>query len=161
MTPAEIRNETADIYAKLVAYWHDVDFNWGKRATQYYTEDALFEVKNGSNPYRGRTEIGAFYAYREDRGARVVVHAIHNFMCSFESDARAIGAWICMIYAHDGEPPQASAPPIAISRIADVYVLQDGEWLVERRIWHPLFRGGTKGTHASAEEIAKRVGTRA
>lgn len=158
MNPAEIRDVTSDLYNKLVAYWHDVDFNWGRCAAQYYTEDALFEIKNGSNPYRGRTEIGAFYAYREDRGARVVVHAIHNFMCSVESDVRVAGAWICMIYAHDGEAPQVSAPPIAISRIEDTYVLVDGEWLVERRTWYPLFRGGAKGTHASAEEIAKRTG---
>lgn len=158
MTPADRRDIIAGLYDNLVAYWHDVDFNWGKSASKYYTQDAHFEVKNGSNPYRGRAEIAAFYAYREDRGARVVVHAVHNFLCTVESATRATSAWICMIYAHDGEPPQVSAPPIAISRIEDGYVLVDGEWLVERRIWYPLFRGGAKSTHASAEEIAKRVG---
>ncbi|MBX3564153.1 MAG: nuclear transport factor 2 family protein [Sphingomonas sp.] len=159
MSPAEKRDVIADLHHKLVAYWHDVDFNWGRNAAEYYTEDAIFEIRNGSNPYHGRAEIRAFYTYRHDRGPRVVVHAISNFLCDFEDDARVRSSWICMIYAHDGEPPQVSAPPIAISRVDDILVLQDDDWLIERRTWNPLFRGGVKSTHASAEDIAKRLGT--
>lgn len=26
----------------VIAYWHDVDFNWGRNAAAHYTEDAVF-----------------------------------------------------------------------------------------------------------------------
>jgi len=156
MTPAEQRDAIADLHNKLIAYWHDVDFNWGRNAGSYYTEDAVFETAASGNAYHGRAEIEAFYAFRQDRGARVNVHAVVNFTCAFERD-RVLGSWICVLYAHDGEPPQQSAPPIVTALVKDIYVQQGGEWLVERRTWHILFRGGVPGTQASRADIEKRL----
>jgi hypothetical protein len=62
-----------------------------------------------------------------------------------------------VLYAHDGEAPQPSAPPIVTALVKDIYVRQDGDWLVARRTWHILFRGGVPGTLASREEIEKRL----
>ncbi len=106
--------------------------------------------------YNGRAEIEEFYAYRRDRGPRVVLHAVVNFSCTFESDTRANAAWVCMLYGHDGEAPQPTAPPINISLVRDEYVLERGEWLVKRRSWSTLFEGGVPVTKLSREAMEKR-----
>ena len=155
MTDAATRRDTiADLHDKLVRYWHDVDFDSARNAGGYYCEDAVFE---GSGfVYNGRAEIEEFYAYRRDRGPRVVLHAVINFSCTLESETRANAAWVCMLYAHDGEAPQATAPPINISLVRDEYVLERGEWLVKRRSWSTLFEGGAPVTKLSREAMEKR-----
>jgi hypothetical protein len=159
MDAAKKREIAFDLHNKLVAYWHDVDFNWGLNAASYYTEDGVFE-SGGVAPYTGRGEIEEFYAFRRDRGARVALHAIVNFRCEVESETSANGAWVCMLYAHDGEAPQPTAPPINVSLVKDVYVLQDGEWLVKRRTWNGMFKGGAAATVLSRDEMEKRLASK-
>jgi hypothetical protein len=155
MDTATQRDTLHDLHQKLVRYWHDVDFNWGRDAGGYYTQDAVFEGEGFA--YTGRAEIEEFYAFRRERGPRVVLHAVINFSGAFESDSRATAAWVCMLYAHDGEPPQASAPPINISLVHDVYVREGGEWLVKRRSWSTLFQGGAPVTKLSRDDMEQRV----
>ena len=154
MDAATQRDTTHDLHQKLVRYWHDVDFDWGRGAANYYTQDAVFEGEGFA--YNGRAEIEEFYAFRRDRGPRVVLHAVTNFSCTFDSDTRANAAWVCLLYAHDGEPPQASAPPINISLVRDVYVRERGEWLVQRRSWSTLFQGGAPVTKLSRDALEQR-----
>lgn len=155
MDKVERQTAARELHDKLIAYWHDVDFNWGRNAGAYYTEDGIFDGATFS--YNGRQQIEEFYAFRRDRGPRVVLHAVINFHCTFESDTLAHGDWVCVLWAHDGEPPQESAPPISTSLIKDTYVLQDGEWLVKRRTWHTLFKGGVEVTILKPEDMAKRM----
>jgi hypothetical protein len=156
MTPGEKRDIQTDLFNKVVAYWHDVDFNWGRNAGAYYTEDAIFESSMGdADSYVGRKQIEAFYAFRVARGPRVNVHSVTNFHCEFKSDTEVLTSWLCFIHAHDGEAPQVAAAPINISLVKDVTVLETGEWLVKRRTWHPLFRGGVPATRPSLAEMAQ------
>jgi hypothetical protein len=154
MDAATQRATVHDLNQKLIRYWHDVDFNWGRNAGAYYCEHAVFEGPGFS--YDGRAEIEQFYAYRRDRGPRVVLHAVTNFNGTLESDARATAAWVCLLYAHDGEAPQPSAPPINISLVRDVYVREREEWLVERRSWSTLFEGGAPVTKLARDELERR-----
>ncbi len=154
MDTATQRDTLHDLHQKLVRYWHDVDFNWGRNAGACYTEDAVFEGEGFA--YTGRTEIEEFYAFRRDRGPRVVLHAVINFTCNFDGNARANAAWVCMLYAHDGETPQPSAPPINVSLVRDVYVREKGEWLVQRRSWSTLFQGGAPVTKLSRDAMEQR-----
>ncbi len=156
MDASQQRAIAQDLHAKLIAYWHDVDFNWGRNAASYYTEDGVFE-SGGVAPYKGRREIEEFYAFRRDRGPRVVLHAVINFHCTFESDTVANCAWVCMLYAHDGEAPQATAPPINVSLVRDTVVLDDGAWLVKHRKWSSMFKGGAAATVLPREEMEKRL----
>ena len=156
MDAAQRRDIARDLQDKLIAYWHDVDFNRGLNAAGYYTEDGVFE-SGGVAPYTGRAEIEEFYAFRRDRGPRVVLHAVVNFHCTVESGAVAHTAWVCMLYAHDGEAPQATAPPINVSLVKDINVLVDGEWLVRRRTWNAMFRGGAPATVLPRDEMEKRL----
>ena len=140
---------------KVIAYWHDVDFHWGQEAAAHYTEDGLFI--SATTRYEGRSQIAEFYAWRRDRGARVNVHLVGNFFLRTLSEQRAEVDWICTLHASDGEAPRPSAPPIAISRVEDVFVLSEGVWLCQRRSWHTLFRGETETTALSAGEMAQRM----
>jgi len=155
MDAAAQRDTTYDLHEKLVRYWHEVDFNWGRDAGAYYTADAVFEGEGFA--YNGRAEIEQFYAYRRDRGPRVVLHAVTNFSCTFASDTHADAAWVCMLYAHDGEAPQPSAPPINVSLVRDLYVHDNGEWLVKHRSWSTLFQGGAPVTKLSREAMEQRL----
>jgi hypothetical protein len=154
MDSATQRDPTHELHDKLVRYWHDVDFNWGRNAGGYYTDDAVFE--GAGFAYNGRAEIEQFYAYRRERGPRVVLHAVANFICDFENDTRASAAWVCTLYGHDGEAPQPSAPPINVSLVRDVYVRERGVWLVRRRTWSTLFEGGAPVTKLSREDMQQR-----
>ena len=154
MDAATRRDTVQDLHEKLVRYWHDVDFNWARNAGGYYCADAVFEGEGFA--YNGRAEIEEFYAFRRDRGPRVVLHAVVNFSCTLESDAHASAAWVCMLYAHDGEAPQPSAPPINVSLVRDLYVREHGEWLVKRRSWSTLFEGGAPVTKLSRDALEKR-----
>ena len=154
MDAATERETRLDLHDKLMRYWHDVDFNWGRNAGGYYTEDAVFEGPGFA--YKGRVEIEEFYAFRRDRGPRVVLHAVVNFTCGFEGDTRANAAWVCMLYAHDGEAPQPTAPPINVSLVRDAYVREGGEWLVQRRSWSALFEGGAPVTKLAQGDMQRR-----
>jgi len=144
----------------VIAYWHEVDFNWGENAAEHYTADGLFV--SARSHYEGRAQIREFYAWRKERSARVNVHLVGNFYLKNLTDSQADVDWICILYAHDGVAPQQSAPPIAISRVSDIFVrANDGPWLCKRRQWETLFSGGAPTTGLTKDEMAKRVSQKA
>ena len=70
--------------------------------------------------YAGREKIRAFYKWREDRGARTVVHAVHNFQArSGRRPDKATCHWFLMLYAADGKPVLPTHPPIQIAYMTD------------------------------------------
>jgi hypothetical protein len=140
---------------KIIAYWHEVDFNWGLNAAEHYTLDGLFVSPNSR--YEGRAQIAEFYAWRKDRGERVNVHLVGNFFLRKLTTTRADVSWICTLYACDGGAPQPSAHPVAISRVEDVFVLLNGQWLCQERAWHTLFKSDVMTTALSPAEMADRM----
>jgi hypothetical protein len=142
---------TQELYALVVDYWHDVDTNWGRQAPEYYTEDGEFIGPAAS--YKGREKIRAFYKWREDRGARTVIHAVANFQVIPESSNRVTCHWFLMLYAADGKPVLPTHPPIQIAYMTDKMV-RDGEngWLVESRRFENWFEGGTPATNPNLDE---------
>ena len=137
--------------ALTVDYWHDVDTNWGHNAPNYYTEDGVFE--GTQNSYTGRDKIRQFYKWREDRGVRTVVHAVHNFQCLPEGSNKATCHWFLMLYAADGKPPLPSKPPIQISYMTDNCVKDaDGNWLLARRKFVTWFEGDIPTTNPKLDD---------
>ncbi len=142
------------LHALVIDYWHDIDSNWGRNATQYYTEDGVF--KGMANSYVGRDKIRAFYKWREDRGARTVVHAVHNFQCLPEGDDprkwdKATCHWFLMLYAADGKPVLPTAPPIQIAYITDKMVKIGDGWFVKHRTFEDWFTGGIPTTNPNLD----------
>jgi hypothetical protein len=135
-----------ELHTLTVDYWHDVDLNWGRNAGDYYTEDAVFH--GSASTYSGREKIRAFYKWREDRGARTVVHSVVNFTAMFDGGAdQALSHWFLMLYAADGRPVLPTHPPIQVAYMTDKLVRRDGSWLLTYRKFDPLFEGGTAPTN--------------
>src|SRR5690606_27571945 len=65
-----------EIQEQILAYWHDVDRNWGRNAHEFYTADGRYTTSQKSR--QGRDEIRAFYSDREARGERVARHLVSN-----------------------------------------------------------------------------------
>jgi hypothetical protein len=134
------------LHALVIDYWHDVDSNWGRNAPAYYTVNGVFE--GTQNSYVGREKIRQFYKWREDRGARTVVHAVHNFQCLPEGPDKATCHWFLMLYAADGKPVLPTHPPIQIAYMTDHLVQDPAEgWQLTYRKFEPWFEGGTPATN--------------
>jgi hypothetical protein len=137
---------TQQLHALVIDYWHDVDTNWGRNAPDYYTEDGAFVGPAAS--YEGREKIRAFYKWREDRGARTVVHAVHNFQAMYDGgEDRALCHWFLMLYAADGLPVLPTHPPIQIAYMTDKLILTEEGWKVTCRKFENWFEGGTPVTN--------------
>jgi hypothetical protein len=160
MQPSDYSIVSRQLEEKVIAYWHDVDFHWGEKAAAHYMPDGLFISANAR--YEGRQQIAEFYAWRKERGERVNVHLVGNFYLKALTEDRAEVDWICTLFANDGPAPQPSAPPIAISRVEDVFVREPGgDWLCQERRWHTLFRGEVKPTALTPEQMAARMAGKA
>ncbi|MBT2187307.1 hypothetical protein [Sphingobium nicotianae] len=135
---------TAELEMGLADFWHDVDTNWGRNAADYYAPEAVY--KSGKLNLEGREEIQKFYSWREDRGARVAVHAYSNFRAEFDETGGATAHWYMLLWAVDGEPPLESEVPTRISRATETFRYDEaaGRWLCTRRELVNLFRGGNQ-----------------
>ncbi|MBS0246265.1 MAG: nuclear transport factor 2 family protein [Proteobacteria bacterium] len=134
------------LHALVIDYWHDVDRNWGRNAPDYYTEDAAFV--GSATTYEGREKIRAFYAWRENRGDRTVVHSVENFKAFFDgAQDKATCHWFLMLYAADGKPVLPTHPPIQIAYMTDHLIYTKDGWKVTYRKFDPLFQGGTPPTN--------------
>lgn len=133
---------TAELEMGLADFWHDVDTNWGRRAGDYYAPDAVY--RSGRLNLVGREEIEKFYGWREQRGARVAVHAFTNFRADFDDAGGATATWYMLLWAADGEAPRESTVPTRISRATESFRWDEaqGRWLCTLRELVNLFRGG-------------------
>ena len=137
---------TQVLHHLLIDYWHDVDTNWGRNAPNYYTQDGQFVGPAAA--YEGREKIRAFYAWREKRGDRTVVHSVQNFQAVFDgSPDKALCHWFLMLYAADGKPVLPTHPPIQIVYMTDRLVNTDEGWKVTYRKFDVWFEGGTPATN--------------
>jgi hypothetical protein len=138
---------TQELYALVVDYWHDVDSNWGRNAPDYFAPDGIFIGPAASYP--GREKVRAFYKWREDRGARTVVHSVHNFQANFDGGPdRALCHWFLMLYGADGKPVLPTHPPIQIAHMTDKMIRDPNDgWQIVSRQFDTWFEGGTPTTN--------------
>jgi hypothetical protein len=143
---------THQLHALTVDYWHDVDTNWGRNAPDYYTPDGHFV--GSTNSYQGREKIRAFYKWREDRGARTVVHSVVNFQAMYDgSRDKALCHWFLMLYAADGKPVLPTHPPIQIAYMTDRLIHDPAAgWLLTFRRFDEWFAGGTPTTNPKLDD---------
>jgi hypothetical protein len=128
-----------------IAFWHDVDSNWGRTAHEFFVEDGAYTTSQKSR--RGREAIRTFYAERHDRGDRVARHLISNFHVTVHDANHATAEWTMCLYAADGVPPLLSEPPILIGAVRDECRREaDGRWRYVSRTTRPLFKGSRPTT---------------
>lgn len=142
---------TRQLHALVVDYWHDVDTNWGRNATDWYTDDA--EFVGDANTYKGKDKIRAFYKWREDRGDRTVIHSVHNFRAEYDGGRdRAVCNWFMFLTAADGTPVLETQLPIQIAYMTDRMVKSGDGWLVAYRKFDPWFMGGIPTTNPNLDD---------
>jgi hypothetical protein len=123
-----------------IAFWHDVDSDWGRQAHEFFTEDGVYTTSHKAR--KGRDEIRGFYAGREAKGPRVARHLIHNFHVTVHDADHATAEWTMCLYADDGVAPLMSEPPILIGAVKDECVRgANGTWRYASRTTTPLFKG--------------------
>lgn len=123
-----------------IAFWRDVDSNWGRNAHEYFLEDGVYTTSQKSQT--GRDAIRGFYTDRQARGERVARHLIHNFHVTVHDADHATAEWTMCLYAEDGVAPLMSEPPILIGAVRDECVRDaDGRWRYASRTTTPLFEG--------------------
>jgi ketosteroid isomerase-like protein len=124
----------------LVEFWWDVDRNQGRRACDYFTEDALFDL--GGKPVMGHDAIQTFYRTREARGARTTRHIVGNFLIEVSGE-RATALYVMEIFAADGDPVHPASPPNLLCDVEDSLVLgPDGRWRMDSHRLIALFESG-------------------
>jgi len=101
MTSAAILELNQVLALQLADYWHEIDFNGGREASRYYTEDAVFHGQYAS--YEGVAKIQQFYDWRRTRGARLSVHSFTNLRARFTGPEAAEATNFLFLYAADGE----------------------------------------------------------
>jgi hypothetical protein len=128
-----------------IAFWRDVDSNWGRTAHEFFTEDGVYTTSQKSR--KGRDAIRGFYSDRQDRGDRLARHLINNFHVTVHDADHATAEWTMCLYAADGVAPLDSEPPILIGAVTDECVRgADGKWRYASRTTKPLFKGSRPTT---------------
>jgi len=146
---ASVPASDADVLQQLttleVDYWHDVDHNWGRSASELYVADGLFAI--GDKTMNGRAEIAGFYRWREGRGERTARHVVSNFRLNARDGNRAQFQCIMLLYAADGRPVLESLPAIMIADVvSNCECGADGCWRFVSHRLIPVFMGGAAPT---------------
>ena len=149
MASEELLKLNCELALHLADYWHEIDFNGGKDANEYYTPDAEFHGQFSS--YIGRDKIQEFYDWRRDRGARLSVHSFTNFRARFTGKDSAEATNFLMLYARDGMRPLPSHEPVTISLATDRFKLVDGRWLCTYRRFEHLFESDVPVTNPNLD----------
>jgi hypothetical protein len=135
----------AELTALEVDYWYDVDFNWGRTASQLYVEEGVFAI--GDSRMDGRAAVAEFYSWREGRGVRTARHVVTNFRLEAFSGDSATLRCILLLYAADGAPVLPSLPAIMIGDIVSQCVrIADGRWRYRAHLLSPVFMSGEPPT---------------
>jgi hypothetical protein len=124
-----------------VAYWHDVDFNAGGNAHQFYVAEGVFSVAD--NHFAGREKIRAFYVWRLSRGPMTTRHIIHNLQVTALDGSRARLNAVLSLYRANGRAPitQARPPCLIADVIADCVRDPEGAWRYRSHVLTPTFVG--------------------
>jgi hypothetical protein len=133
------------LYQLEARYWHEVDFNGGQEAHEFFTPDGVMVV--GDNEFRGREKIKEFYAWRARqtassvRTAKTMRHLINNLYVESSSENAATAIGIITFYGGSPFPAaRQTKPPMLIADLANRCMLgDDGAWRFQSHALKPVF----------------------
>ena len=136
-----------------VAYWHDVDFNEGRTAHEFFTPDGVKIV--GNNRFEGREEIREFYEWRGRQngaevahnlelgisGTKAVRHLISNLCVTSTSERSASMLGMVFFYGGVAYPSKhQSTPAIMVADLINECALnEDNVWRYKSHTLRPVF----------------------
>ena len=150
MADAKLIELNATLSLQLAEYWHEIDFNDGRDASNYYVPEAEFHGQFAS--YLGVEKIQQFYDWRRDQGPRLSVHSFTNFRSWFTGADSAEATNFLFLYAANGVKVLPTHPPVTISLATDRYVLREGRWLCTYRRFEHLFESDTPITNPKLDD---------
>lgn len=134
------------IEALNAEFAYRIDHDLSETVADLFLEDGSYGIV-GAGRSHGREAIREAYRLRKARGPRTARHIFTNLRLQFDSESRARGTTIMLLFAEDGPPPHP-AEPLEVSDFEDIYVRNDdGEWQYASRsacifFRHPAGRGG-------------------
>ncbi|MCW3837691.1 nuclear transport factor 2 family protein [Sphingomonas canadensis] len=149
----ELIRLNAELSLQLSHYWHEIDTNGGRNASDYYTEDAEFHGQFAS--YHGRDKIQQFYDWRVAQGPRLAVHAFTNYRAWFTGPDTAEATNYLFLYAENGVKPLPSKVPVTVSLATDKFRRVDGKWLCTYRRFEHLFESDVPITNPTLDGDSK------
>jgi SnoaL-like domain len=120
-------------------HWHDVDFNGGRSAHEFYRDDGLFAV--GQNRFEGRDVIRTFYDWRRGRGEVTTRHLISNVIVVAQDESRAKAVGSITVYRARGIPPlrRADGPTLIADFVSECVRGDDAVWRYVAHVLDPVF----------------------
>lgn len=134
-----------ELQQMIADYWAECDFNAGRDAASFYTEDCVAEVSVGT--VRGRDGITKYYADMADRqaqsGGRTTRHVAVNVRIFLQDKDRATIKCQTIGFAGGGKVPVAGTAPAAVSDMRiECRRDADGQWRFFEYVASPKFIGG-------------------
>jgi hypothetical protein len=133
------------LYSLEARYWHEVDFNGGRSAHEFFEPNGLMVV--GHNRFEGRDKIREFYQWRERQTVNAVSsvktmrHLISNLLVepSGQRHARATGV-VSFYGAAMRAPVTQSKPPMLVADLISECVCdEDDRWRFQSHTLRPVF----------------------
>jgi hypothetical protein len=125
-------------------YWHEVDFNCGRRAHEFYRPDGVMVV--GHNRFEGRDKIREFYQWRERQtvtavsSVKTMRHLLSNLVVDSNGEGRATLLGVVSFYGAAAKPPVSqSKPPMLIADLINECVREGGTWQFQSHTLRPVF----------------------
>jgi hypothetical protein len=134
-------------------YWHDVDFNEGRTAHEFFIPDGVKIV--GHNRFEGREKIRQFYEWSARQGGanavrhlgisgvKAVRHLITNLYVESSSEGCATARGIVSFYGGATYPlKRQSPPPVMVADLINECVFgKDNAWRFKSHTLRPVFMG--------------------
>jgi hypothetical protein len=131
----------------IVAYTHLVDFGEAAKVAELFTGDGSWEGPNGAS--RGRDEVARAFANRQKMSSyRTSRHVCSNVAISVTGPDTAEGTCYLVLYRHDKErgnpsaPPPTAGPPNLVGQYRDWFARTDEGWRFRRRVFEVVFHPG-------------------
>jgi len=133
------------LYSLEAKYWHEVDFNGGCKAHEFFLPDGVMVV--GHNRFQGRDKIREFYAWRERQATTAISsvkttrHLINNLLVESSGARRAKVLGIISFYgaAVRAPAPQSKPPMLIADLIAECVLGEDQGWQFQSHMLQPVF----------------------
>jgi len=119
------------VYDVVLGSWANIDHDAGVGGEHFFASDGTCDMPAAT--MKGREEISAGYARRQQGGSRVSRHLVTNLFVDVLSPDRARARYNIVLYASRGTCPAPLTEPQAVVDVTDDCVQTGKAWLIQHR----------------------------